>query len=342
MQNLLKSAGILTDLTEEELRRVFAFFRPHDYRQDEVLFREGDVGEELYIVGVGRVASLIRLADGTDHQVGEFGPGDFFGEMSIIERAPRSATCLARQQSTVLVLKAGDFYRLMEEQAGIAIKIMNRMLDVTAGRFTRSSEFLSDMVRWGEEARKRAVMDGLTGLFNRRFLDEALRDSLQKARAAGRPLSLIMMDLDHFRRINEHYGADTGDLAIRALVPPLRAALRPDDVPARCGGDEFAILLPDTGCPAALAVAEVVCEAVRAVPFFEGRGGPLRRITVSQGVASFPEHAVDLKALWDAADRALYRAKAGGRNRVEVVVAGVTLPLFEGEKPYPSEGDKGD
>jgi diguanylate cyclase (GGDEF)-like protein len=315
VQKLLKSAGILVDLTEEELQRVFPFFRPHDYRQDEVLFREGDVGEELYIVGVGRVASLIRLADGTDHQVGEFGPGDFFGEMAIIEQAPRSATCLARQPSTVLVLKAEDFYRLMEEQAGTAIKIMNRMLDTTAERFTRSSEFLSDMVRWGEEARKRAVMDGLTGLFNRRFLDEALRDSLQKSRAAGRPLSLIMMDLDYFRRINESYGAETGDLVIRALVPSLRAALRPDDVPARCGGDEFAILLPDAPSREALRVAQAICEAVRALPFFEGQDGPLRRITVSLGVASFPEHAADLRALWDRADRALYRAKELGRDR---------------------------
>ena len=276
VQNLLKSAGILMDLTEEELQRVFAFFRLHDYRQDEVLFREGDSGGELYIVGVGRVASLIRLADGTDHQVGEFGPGDFFGEMSIIERAPRSATCLARQPSTVLMLKAEDFYRLVEEQAGIAIKIMNRMLDATAGRSIRSSEFLSDMVRWGEEARKRAVMDGLTGLFNHRFLDEALRDSLQKSRAAGTPLSLIMMDLDFFRRINEHYGADTGDQAIRALVPALRAALRPDDVPARCGGDEFAILLPGTPSEAALRVAQAVCEAVRAFPFSRGGEGRWR------------------------------------------------------------------
>ena len=315
MQNLLKSAGILTDLTEEELQRVFAFFRPHDYRQDEVLFREGDVGEELYIVGVGRVASLIRLADGTGHQVGEFGPGDFFGEMSIIEKAPRSATCLARQPSTVLVLKAEDFYRLMEEQAGIAIKIMNRMLDATAERSIRSSEFLADMVRWGAEARKRAVMDGLTGLFNHRFLEEALRDSLQKSRAAGAPLSLLMMDLDYFRRINEHYGAETGDRAIRALVPALRATLRPDDVPARCGGDEFAILLPDTPSQPALRIAQAICDAVRAVPFFEGREGPLRRITVSLGVASFPEHASDLKALWDLADRALYRAKELGRDR---------------------------
>ena len=109
--------------------------------------------------------------------------------MAIIEKAPRSATCQAKEASAVFVLKAADFYRLMDEQAGIAIKIMNRMLDATADRSIRSSEFLSDMVRWGDEARKRAVVDGLTGLFNRRFLDEALRDGLQKARAGGHPLS---------------------------------------------------------------------------------------------------------------------------------------------------------
>jgi diguanylate cyclase (GGDEF)-like protein len=315
MHNLLKDVGILADLSEGELRQVSSFFDFHGYQKDEVLFPEGASGEELYIVGLGRVASWIRLADGTAHQVGEFGPGEFFGEMAIIEKAPRSATCQAREASAVFVLKAADFYRLMEEKPEIAIKIMNRMLDATADRSIRSSEFLSDMVRWGEGARKRAVVDGLSGLFNRRFLDEALRDGLHKARAAGARLALIMMDLDHFRQINQHYGAETGDQAIRALVPVLRAVLRPDDVPARCGGDEFAILLPNTAGEEALRLAQAIGAGVRELPFFQGLGGPLRRITTSQGIACFPQHGADPKALWEAADRALYRAKEQGRDQ---------------------------
>jgi diguanylate cyclase (GGDEF)-like protein len=235
--------------------------------------------------------------------------------MAILEKAPRSATCRAVEPSAVFVLEAADFYRLMEEQPEIAIKIMNRMLDAAADRSIRTSEFLSDMVRWGDEARKRAVLDGLTGLFNRRFVEEALRDGLQKARAGGGPLSLIMLDLDHFRQINQHYGADTGDRAIRALVPVLRSVLRPDDVPARLGGDEFAILLPNTPGGEALRLAEAICAGVRELDFFAGLGGPLRRITTSQGIASFPEHGEELKSLWEAADRALYRAKEQGRDR---------------------------
>jgi diguanylate cyclase (GGDEF)-like protein len=315
MRNLLKEVGILADLSEDELRRVSSFFDFHGYQQDEVLFPEGASGEELYIVGLGRVASWIRLADGTPHQVGEFGPGDFFGEMAILEKAPRSATCQAVEPSAVFVLKAADFYRLMEEQPEIAIKIMNRMLDAAADRSIRTSEFLSDMVRWGDEARKRAVLDGLTGLFNRRFVEEALRDGLQKARAAGSALSLIMMDLDHFRQINQHYGAEAGDNAIRALVPVLRSVLRPDDVPARLAGDEFAILLPSTPREEAMRLAQAIGAGVRELAFFGGLGGPLQRITTSQGIACFPEHGEELKALWEAADRALYRAKEQGRDR---------------------------
>ncbi len=315
MRNLLKEVGILADLSEGDLRRVASFFDFHGYQRGEVLFPEGASGEELYIVGLGRVASIIRLADGTPHQVGEFGPGDFFGEMAILEKAPRSATCQAMEPSAVFVLKAADFYRLMDEQPEIAIKIMNRMLDAAADRSIRSSEFLSDMVRWGDEARKRAVLDGLTGLFNRRFLEESLRDGLQKARAGGAPLSLVMLDLDHFRQINQHYGADTGDQAIRALVPVLRSVLRADDVPARLGGDEFAILLPNTPGEEALRLAQAICAGVRELAFFEGRGGPLRRITTSQGIACFPGHGAEPKTLWEAADGALYRAKEKGRDQ---------------------------
>jgi diguanylate cyclase (GGDEF)-like protein len=315
MRNLLKDVGILADLCEAELRQVASFFDFHGYAKDEVLFQEGASGEELYIVGLGRVASWIRLADGGAHKVSEFGAGDFFGEMAIIERAPRSATCQALEPSAVFVLKAADFYRLLDEQPEIAIKIMNRMLDAAADRSIRTSEFLSDMVRWGDEARKRAVLDGLTGLFNRRFVEEALRDGLQKARAGGAALSLVMMDLDHFRQINQHYGADTGDQAIRALVPVLRSVLRAEDVPARLGGDEFAILLPGTPLQEAMRLAQAICAGVRELPFFEGRGGPLRRITTSQGIACFPEHGAEVKGLWEAADRALYRAKEQGRDQ---------------------------
>jgi diguanylate cyclase (GGDEF)-like protein len=315
MRDQLKEVGILADLSDGELRQVSSFFQFNGFQKEEVIFPEGSSGEELYIVGMGRVSSWIRLADGGAHQVGEFGPGDFFGEMSLIEKAPRSATCQAMEPSSLFVLKGEDFYRLLEEQPGIAIKIMNRMLDAMADRSIRTSEFLSDMVRWGDEARKRAVLDGLTGLFNRRFLDESLRDGLQKARTGGSPLTLIMMDLDHFRQINQNYGADTGDQAIRALVPVLRAVLRADDVPARCGGDEFAILLPNTPGGEALRLAQEICAGVRELDFFAGKGGPLERITTSQGIACFPEHAADLKALWEAADRALYRAKEQGRDR---------------------------
>jgi diguanylate cyclase (GGDEF)-like protein len=315
VRKLLKQVGILSSLSEEELRRVSSFLNFIGYDQGETIFRQGESGEELYIVGQGRVGSSIRLADGSLHEVAEFGSGDFFGEMSILERAPRSATCMAKEPTALFILKGTDFYQLLEEQPELSIKIMERMLDITAERFTRSSEFLSDMVRWGEEARKRAVMDALTGLFKRSFLEAALQDRLRQAQAGGHALSLIMLDLDHFRRINEHYGAEVGDRVIQALVSVLRAALRPEDVAARCGGDEFAILLPDTPAVEALELSQRLCAGVRSLPFFETLDGPLKRITTSQGVASFPQHASDAKSLWEKADRALYRAKQLGRDR---------------------------
>jgi diguanylate cyclase (GGDEF)-like protein len=315
VRDLLKQVAILSTLSEEELHRVSTFLNFIGYEQGETIFQQGESGEELYIVGQGRVGSSIRLADGSLHEVAEFGAGDFFGEMSILERAPRSATCTAKEPTALFILKGSDFYHLMEEQPELSIKIMDRMLDITADRFTRSSDFLSDMVRWGEEARKRAVMDALTGLFKRSFLEAALQDRLRQAQAGGHPLSLIMLDLDHFRRINEHYGAEVGDRVIQALVSVLRATLRPEDVAARCGGDEFAILLPDTSAAEAFELSQRLCAGVRGLEFFEKLGGPLRRITTSQGIASFPQHASDFKSLWEKADQALYRAKQLGRDQ---------------------------
>jgi diguanylate cyclase (GGDEF)-like protein len=172
------------------------------------------------------------------------------------------------------------------------------------------------MVTWGESARKRAVTDELTGVYNRRFLEDSLDGYLAEAREKGAPLSLVMADLDHFRRINELHGQEKGDEAIKGMANAFRSSLRLTDVIARYGGDEFLLILPSTGPQEAMALMSTVCAKVAGMGIFAPLGGPLSAVTTSMGVASWPEHAPDLPGLKAAADGALYRAKEEGRNRI--------------------------
>lgn len=153
--------------------------------------------------------------------------------------------------------------------------------------------------------------DGLSGLLNRRYWEDAVSAEFQRWKRYGRQTSLLMLDIDHFKSINDNYGHAVGDEVIRNVAAILRAALREEDVPARYGGEEFGILLPDT--PAA--GAEVIAERIRRRIEGAALARSALRATVSIGIAEIGPEDVDYTVCISHADRALYAAKERGRNR---------------------------
>jgi diguanylate cyclase len=157
-----------------------------------------------------------------------------------------------------------------------------------------------------------AITDGLTGLSNRRrFLDLAELE-LQRARRHGRPVGIVMIDVDHFKQINDRYGHAAGDVVLRTVVERCQAALRSNDVLARYGGDELVAVLPESDISQTLVAAERLCEAVASVPM--GIGDAAVTVSLSLGAESSDGHT-DLPALLHRADTALYQAKSRGRNQ---------------------------
>jgi diguanylate cyclase (GGDEF)-like protein len=167
-----------------------------------------------------------------------------------------------------------------------------------------------------EEAQRLSLTDGLTGVWNRRFFHMQFKTVAATATRFGRRFSLLMMDLDHFKRVNDTYGHQAGDEMLIEFSRRASSILREVDTLARYGGEEFVCLLSETDVDGALIVAEKILHEVRAKPFIVGQT-PIAA-TVSIGVACFPEHGSDLTALVAAADRALYRAKEQGRDRVRL------------------------
>jgi diguanylate cyclase (GGDEF)-like protein len=163
-------------------------------------------------------------------------------------------------------------------------------------------------------AENRASTDALTGLPNRRSVDDTLKRMLAQASRSQRPLSLMLIDLDHFKLINDTLGHDRGDEVLAAFGALLRSELRASDLAGRTGGEEFVVLLPDTSRDGAAQVAEKMREALHRLRVH----GVDRPITASFGVATFPEDAEDAGTLTRTADRALYAAKRRGRDRIEV------------------------
>ena len=159
----------------------------------------------------------------------------------------------------------------------------------------------------------RAATDGLTGLPNKRAVTDAMKRLFAQASATASPLGLLLIDLDHFKQINDQWGHPVGDQVLASVGAVLRSVLRAGDFAGRNGGEEFAVLLPDTGIPAALEIAERIRVAIAEISL----PGADASVTASLGVVGFPAHATTLDRLERLADAALYIAKREGRNRVQ-------------------------
>ncbi len=166
-----------------------------------------------------------------------------------------------------------------------------------------------------------AVTDPLTGLNNRRYLDKHLQLLFDRAVARGRPLSVCVTDIDRFKVVNDTYGHDAGDDVLREFAARIRSTVRGADLACRFGGEEFVVVMPDTSTETAAAVAERLRHIVESQPFHLKQSGAALTITASLGIASTIHGAASAEELIRQADRALYEAKHGGRNRVVAAAA---------------------
>ncbi|MBV9114481.1 MAG: PleD family two-component system response regulator [Hyphomicrobiales bacterium] len=226
-----------------------------------------------------------------------------------------------RNMSLLMVADKGDKARLMRGLDIGANDFLIRPVDrnellARVRTQVRDQRYAASLRNSVQQSMELALIDPLTGLHNRRFLDANVDALLKDAVRRSRPLSLVMMDVDLFKAINDTYGHDCGDEVLRELAKRARDCLRTRDLLVRYGGEELVAVLPDTGHSGAKAVAERIRQAVHGAPFLIAHGACNATVTISLGVAvmrNVPESRDDL---FKRADEALYRAKHAGRNRV--------------------------
>jgi diguanylate cyclase (GGDEF)-like protein len=182
------------------------------------------------------------------------------------------------------------------------------------------------------QVERQAVTDPMTGLYNRRYFAEQLTKEIDRYQRFGHPFSLIIVDLDFLKKINDNLGHNSGDLAIKHIADVLRHNVRDVDTVGRFGGEEFVVLLPETDCPHARMVSERICQAIREQPLPE-----IGVITASLGLATFPNDAQDREKLFELADKALFLAKERGRNRVCSVSEDLFPSIVENESKVVSQ-----
>jgi diguanylate cyclase (GGDEF)-like protein len=238
-------------------------------------------------------------------------PGESVGEQSVLDEAANLAAMTAIEESELLVIEPELVWRLIDEHNGVA----RNLLRLLSFRILAANAQLRRRQKLGEFYRQLSLNDALTGLYNRAWLNDMLPKLAARSRQDGTPLSLVMIDLDHFKRFNDTHGHVAGDTALCTAAATIRAALRPTDYAVRYGGEEMMAILPQASRDLAVLVAERLCDRVRAAIVFDDMRLPLPHITGSFGVATLAP-GQDERGLVAMADAALYRAKESGRDRI--------------------------
>ncbi|HEX9885190.1 MAG TPA: GGDEF domain-containing protein [Longimicrobiales bacterium] len=298
---VLRRVPLFKALDASAIQRMADMTHVEGYEPEDDIVEIGDPGRSLFVVLEGDV-QVLYPARSADFELARLGPGDFFGEMAVLNDKPRSATVRAVGHVRVAALDKSDFRQMIMDTPAVAVQLLEDL----SIRLRNTDEQISGLS-------DKAMRDALTGLLNRRAFHDRIVEECDRARRYGDEFSLILADLDKFKSINDGFGHDVGDGVLawvgRILLEHTRAA----DAPFRVGGEEFAILCPST--PADLAehvsrrLVETISEARPPLDFD-------LHVTMSAGFATCPTHGRRSEQLYQVADRALLRAKSAGRNQV--------------------------
>ena len=262
--------------------------------------------------------SATRLTDRIDN-VGAKVVDEIDQIMAMIDAASGTAANYGESLATVsqkLGAADRDGLRTIIESLVVATKEMEKTNDALEARLKASKHEISQLQNNLEAVRNESLTDPLTTLANRKFFDLAMEKSIGDAVKTGEPLSLLMTDIDHFKKFNDSYGHLTGDQVLRLVGMSLKQTIKGQDITARYGGEEFAVVLPNTALRQALTVADHIRRAVMAKELKKKSTGEiLGRVTISVGV-SMLKPGDDTDSLIERADACLYAAKRNGRNRV--------------------------
>lgn len=279
----------------------------------------------LYILLEGTCTVHLSAVD--SEAVATVSHGESVGELSLIDNSPPSAFVVAETACRVLAVGPEAFWGLINTSHEFTVNL----LGLLSRRLRGNNAAVSESRRLQEEYKRHALVDGLTGLFNRRRLDEVLPRYVARSHFEKRPLSVLMIDVDHFKSINDRFGHYSGDRVLYEVAHVLRDRCRPSDFVARYGGEEFTVVLPGARALDAELVAERLRLAVEGLAIRLESGLALPTTTASIGIAELVTDE-STGELLTRADAALYQAKRSGRNRA--CVAG----LPEGPRAEPAIG----
>jgi diguanylate cyclase (GGDEF)-like protein len=309
---LILRSKIFRGVNVEDLEHLIAECDLVTILPDQTLIQINTRNEYFYVVLTGSLK--VYLDEEINEHFIPLLPGDCAGELSIFDGAYTSAHVVAERDSRLLRINEETLWRLVRASHGFA----RNLLFILAKRLRNDNVAIINGIRQQHELEYIANVDGLTGLFNRRWMNVFFKRQIARALNDNMPMALLLADLDHFKQINDKYGHLVGDEILSAVASLLTQQIRPSDLLARFGGEEFALILSGTSVEEAKQIAERIRAAIEAVQFkIDNEVHQEIHVTISVGITSLML-GDEMNNLLTRADQALYQAKENGRNRVEI------------------------
>ncbi len=309
----LEGIHLFDNVTNAQVTTILASSEVRHIVQGQTVNVPQDMQSCLYIVLSGALGSTVLDESDGPRQIRteKILPGESVGEQSVLDDTASIGSLTALEDSVVLIIASNTLWRLIDEADGVARNLLRQL----SFKLRAANAQLRRREKVGEFYRRLSMIDSLTGLYNRAWLNAELPNLVAEAHTKDEPLALIMIDLDHFKRFNDDHGHLIGDKALRTAADVLNKALRPSDFAVRYGGEELTVILPDSTLSAGRMVAQRLCERMRDAVIFDDSVVSMPHITASFGVTIL-HNEQQAEALIAAADAALYRAKRAGRDQV--------------------------
>jgi len=307
----IATLSLMQGVAHDELTALLERCTLRQLPEGELLLSPGSPRDGVYLILEGALRVHLQTPD--DEPISLIQQGEGVGELSLLVGAPRSAFVVVDVDSRLLHIPTTVFWALLEASHQLTLNYLSML----SQRIRQNNEVVLESRALQELYKRHAMTDGLTGLHNRRWFDQIVDRLYARSNKQRAPLSVIMLDIDHFKRFNDTFGHQAGDFALFVIAQILKSCFRPTDLVARYGGEEFVVIMPQTDAEEATQAAERVRLAVMDTRLDMPDDADLHTVTISLGVASLAEEDTPT-ALLKRADDALSRAKANGRNRVEV------------------------
>lgn len=312
--DLLRKVELFSALKKEELGIVARYSDYYSYKSGEIIFREGEHDEELYIIKDGEVLITRHRNGNRDVDLARFISGECFGEMNLFDSALRNTVARAEQGTTLLLfpMKGVKFQEIIHEHPDVFARILHKIIAGIARRIRTANRLICEKEPWIQKLKTQIMRDELTGLHNRAYLEERLPTLFS---AGSNEASVLILKPDQFKRINDVYGHEAGDRVLRLMADTLNSSVRKDDVLIRFQGDEFLVVLPHTERSVACSIAEQYRKRIREMDL----GGIVKEefpFTVSIGVSAHSGQAGHSERTINAAVEAMLMARQNGGDCV--------------------------